>query len=191
MINLLPPNQRKELAAARTNTLLLRYVILLGILIGIIIVEIGIVYVILNNDKNNNQATINDNNAKTANYAPIKKQADEFRTNLLIAKYILGKQIPYTTLMLAIANGLPEGAVIDQLALDPNSFGKPTTLTVKTTSYEMAIQIKTALQQIMVNKTPLFSDVSFESVSSSESATDQYAFSAVYNVTYSTKALHQ
>ena len=53
MINLLPPNQRKELAAARTNTLLLRYVILLGILIGIIIVEIGIVYVILNNDKHN------------------------------------------------------------------------------------------------------------------------------------------
>lgn len=191
MINLLPPKERKELAAARTNTLLLRYVILLGVLIGFIILEIGVVYVLLSNDKNNNQATIDDNNTKTANYAPIKKQADEFRSNLSIAKYILGKQVPYTTLMLAIANGLPEGAVIDQLALDPNSFGKPSTLTVKTTSYDKAIQIKTALQGIKINDTPLFSDVSFESVSSSETATDQYQFSAIYNVTYSAKALQQ
>ncbi len=189
MINLLPPEDRRQLAAARTNTLLLRYSVLLGAFIGILILELVGMFVVVNMGKSQNEATIRDNQTKTATYASVQQQADAFRTNLSTAKYILDKQVPYTTLILTLANNLPSGAVIDRLTLDPATFGTPTTLNVMTTSYSRAIEVKTALQNAKVNgKTPLFSSVSFQSVASTENKTS-YPYTAIYNVTYSKAAL--
>ena len=55
MINLLPPNDRRQLAAARTNTLLVRYVVVLPILIIAMIAEMGAVYFFMNSIQTNNQ----------------------------------------------------------------------------------------------------------------------------------------
>lgn len=186
----MPPEERKELAAARTNTLLLRYVILLGVFIGLIILEIGIVYVVIGSEKSRNESTIRDNEAKTVEYGPTKIQAQNFRSDLSTAKYILDKQVSYTTLMLALANGLPEGALLNQLNLDAASFGTASTLTVRTTSYEKSIDIKKALQNIKVGDKPLFTTVSFDSVSSSGNA-EAYPLTAVFTVNYSKAVLQQ
>lgn len=189
MINLMPPNDRRQLAAARTNTLLLRYSVLLGAVIGILVIELIAMFVVVNMEKGQNEATIRDNQAKTASYAAVEQQAASFRTNLSTASYILGKQISYTSLILALANSLPSGSVISQLSLDPSSFGTPTTLNVTTTSYQRAIDVKTALQNAKINSSlPLFSSVSFQSVSTT-GGTSAYPFTAVYNVTYSKAAL--
>ena len=191
MINLMPIAGQKELAAARTNSLLLRYVILVSIFIGVLIIEVLIVYALLNNDRSNNEATITENQQKTIAYAPTKQQADEFRSNLATAKYILAKQTPYTTLILAIANKLPTGAVLDKLTLDPSTFGTPTSISVKTISYAKAIEIKSALQTTLVNDVPLFSSVSFDSVSSGDASADAYPYTAMFNVVYSKGVLQQ
>jgi len=190
MINLLPKEDQRQLTAARTNTLLFRYTILLSIFVVALVIEILGVYVVVNIGKTQNQNTISENNTKAASYASVKQQADTFRSNLATAKYILDKQVPYTTLMLALSQSLPSGSVIDKIALNPTAFGTPTTLTVRTTSYDKAIAVKTSLQNAKVGDTALFTSVSFDSVSSGDNQT-QYPFTAVYNVTYSKAALSQ
>lgn len=192
MINLMPPEDRRQLAAARTNTLLLRYTILFGLVIAFLVLEMVAMYFVVGMSKARDEATIRDNEQKTAAYASVKKDAEVFRANLATANYILGKQIPYTKLVLTIANSLPSGAVLDKLSIDPTTFGTPTTLTVKMDSYDKSIAVKTALQNTKVNNnTPLFSSVSFQSVSSQAGATDGYPLTAVYSVTYSKAALAQ
>ncbi|HSW92466.1 MAG TPA: hypothetical protein VLH14_01140 [Patescibacteria group bacterium] len=190
MINLLPKEDQRQLAAARTNTLLFRYTILLSVFVVVLVIEILGVYVVVNIGKTQNQNTISENNTKAAGYASVKQQADTFRSNLATAKYILDKQVPYTTLMLALSQSLPSGSVIDKIALNPTAFGTPTTLTVRTTSYDKAIAVKTSLQNAKVGSAALFTSVSFDSVSSGDNQTP-YPFTAVYNVTYSKAALAQ
>jgi hypothetical protein len=190
MINLLPTEDQRQLAAARTNTLLLRYTILLSVFVVVLVIEIFGVYIVVNIGKAQNQNTISENNAKAASYTSVKQQADTFRSNLATAKYILDKQVPYTTLMLALSQSLPAGSVIDKIALNPTTFGTPTTLTVKTTSYDKAIAVKTSLQSAKVGTAALFTSVSFDSVSSGDGQS-KYPFTAIYNVTYAKAALAQ
>jgi hypothetical protein len=184
MINLLPPADKKQLTAARTNTLLLRYVVLMGAFIVILSIEILAVIFLVSAEKSRNESVIADNTAKTAEYSATKQQADLFRTNLATAKYILGKQVPYTTLIMGLANNLPDGSAVDQLTIDPATFGTSTTLTIKTVSYEKSIEVKNALTNAKINGKPLFTSVSFQSVATSEAASN-YPLTALYNVTYS------
>lgn len=192
MINLLPPEEKRQLAAARTNTLLARYSVLTAIIVGLLALEIVGMYFFVDAGTAQNEATIQENEQKTASFSDTKRESEAFTANLATAKYILGKQVPYTSLIFALAGSLPEGSVIDTVALDPATFGTPTTLTVKTTSYNKAISVKTSLQDAKFNKsTPLFSSVSFQSVSSSEDTTTPYRYTAIFNVTYSKELLSQ
>lgn len=178
MINLLSPEDKRQLRAARTNSLLLRYTILLGVLLLVLVAEMGGAYVVIANDKANNQAIIADNEAKTAGYNDTKKEAAAFATNLATAKYILGQQVPFTSIILRLAAALPPDAVVDKVSLDPATFGTPTTLTVHTVSYSSAVSLKDNLQ-----KSGMFSDVSFQSVNEGEAKSHPYT--VTLNVTYS------
>lgn len=190
MINLLPPDDKKQLAAARTNTLLARYSVLLSIIVVFLALEVVGMYLVVDASTAQNESIIAENEQKTAAYASTKQQAAVFSSNLATAKYILGKQAPYTRLIFALSTSLPEGSVLDTMALDPTTFGTPTTLTVKTQSYNKAVEVKAALQNAKINgKTPLFTSVSFQSLSASEELTSQYRFTAILNVTYSKEAL--
>jgi hypothetical protein len=186
MINLLAPDDRRQLAAARTNTLLRRYVFLMALVIAVLIVEMVGVYLIIGNDKARNEAVIQENEQKTTGYAETKQLATQFKSDLATAKVILDKQVPYTKLITGVAAALPQDARLDTLALNPESFGTPTVLTIHTKSYGLAIDIKASLQ-----KSPLFSDVSFQSVTKEEKPASDYQYTAVYNVTFSREALKQ
>ena len=109
MINLLPPNDRRQLAAARTNTLLVRYVVILPILIIAMLAEMGAVYFFMNSIQTNNRRIIAENETQAARYADVKKKGSEYKKNLLVAKSILDTQFPYTAVLTAIAQALPEG----------------------------------------------------------------------------------
>jgi Tfp pilus assembly protein PilN len=184
MINLLSPNDRKQLSAARANTLLLRYNILLGLVIGVLIIEMVGIYFVLGVDKARNEAVIRDNEAKTQAYDSTKIAATQFKSDLTTAKYILSNQVPYTKLITTIANLLPQDAIIDTLALNPATFGTPAQMTIHTKSYESAIAVKQDLQG-----SDIFTDINFQSVTQgTDSASSAYPFTAVYNVTFSKKA---
>ncbi|HEU5122303.1 MAG TPA: PilN domain-containing protein [Candidatus Saccharimonadales bacterium] len=177
MINLLPPEEKRQLRAARTNTLLLRYNIALLIVFGLLALATAFVYFYLSNTRATAEQTISDNQAKAASYAPVASQAQEFRNNLSVAKQILGNEVTYSKVILSIAGLMPAGTVLDKLALDSKNFGTPMTLTAQAKSYDNAIQLKESFQS-----SPLFSDVHFESITSSEGNTG-YPFTVNLSVT--------
>jgi hypothetical protein len=183
MINLLAPNDRRQLSAARTNTLLLRYNVLLGLVILVLIAEMIGIYFVLGIDKARNEAVIQENESKTQAYNSTKLAATQFKSDLTTAKYILGNQVPYTKLITSIAAILPADATIDTLALNPTTFGTPTQMTIHTKSYQSAIDVKQYFQA-----SPIFSDVSFQSVAQNTDNASDFPFTAVYNVTISKDA---
>lgn len=178
MINLLPPDAKREIQAARANNLLIRYNLLLVSSSIFLLLAIGVVYVYLNNVKTGAQATISDNQAKVADFTPIKNQADLFRQNLSIAKQILDRQVNYTKVMLEIAAILPSGTILSGLNLDASTFGTETTLVAQAKSYDRALALKDAFSE-----SALFSNVHFQSITSTEGASD-YPMTVTLNVTF-------
>jgi Tfp pilus assembly protein PilN len=163
MINLLPPAHKRDIQAARANSLLIRYNFLLLSVLAFLMLSIGVVYVYLTNTKASAETTIRDNQAKVAGFTPVEEQAQSFRQNLSTAKQILDREVNYTQVILALAKVLPNGVVLTSLSLDAATFGTETTLAAKAKSYEQAIALKDALSQ-----SSLFSDVHFQSIVASE-----------------------
>jgi Tfp pilus assembly protein PilN len=176
MINLLPPETRSQLGAARANRLLLRYNFLLLAALAFLLAAIGLVYIYLGNAKTSAERTIAENIARAGDYSAVDAEANSFRQDLASAKQILDNDVTYTKVILEIAGVLPSGVVLDTLNLDSSTFGTPTTLTANVTDYSTVLRLKDALQ-----KSSLFSDVSLQTISSE--GTGRYPLQATLSVT--------
>ena len=178
MINLLPKADQKNLRAARANTLLLRYTIALLIASAFMIVAIVVTYFVLIIGRSSSENTIAENTAKQGDYAQVKQESTEFNNNLATAKQIFDGQINYSGLILDIARTVPRGIVLENLALDSTTFGQPTTLTARASSYDAALRLKDTFGA----NTKLFNDVSIQSITSDET-TGRYPLSVTINLT--------
>lgn len=181
MINLLPPDERHQLRAARANTLLLRYNIFLVCILAFVLVSLVVVYFYLNNTRQSALALKADNDAHVASYAKTTSEADTFRNSLAQAKSILDQEVTYSKTILALAHQMPSGVVLDTLDLDATTFGTPTTLALKARDQNSMLAAKDAF-----NKSPLFSNVHFLSLTTSNDAT--YPVSANLAITISKDA---
>jgi len=177
MINLLPPLQQKELRAARSNTLLLRYNLILAGIVAIIVLAVFGVSFYLNSSKTSAEKTTQDNNTRVADFNSVKEQADDFRNNLRIGKEILGNEINYTDYILALAALMPSGTVLQSLNLDQATFGTETTLNARAKTYQNALELKNSLE-----KSALFKNVHFQSITDSEDP--QYPVGVTLAVTF-------
>lgn len=177
MINLLPPDKKKLIKTARTNVVLLRYNIITAC--AGIFVALGVlsVYFVLMGIQSSAKSDQKENQAKVSSYADVEKEAQEFKSNLATAKSILNGNVNYSDSIIKIASTIPKGVVIEQLSLDASTFGNPTSLQAKAKTYDRAIALKESFQN-----SPLFSDVHFESVTSSESP-DAYPIQVVLGLT--------
>jgi Tfp pilus assembly protein PilN len=164
MINLLPPEEKRQLRAARSNTLLLRYTIFLLIAIAFLGAAIGVTYFYLSSTKASAEQTISDNKAKVSSYATIETQASQFRNNLATAKQILDHEVTYTKVILDISQLLPSGVVLPSLSLDSQTFGTETTIAASAKDYDRVLALKTAFEN-----SPLFTNVHFISIANSAS----------------------
>lgn len=178
MINLLPPADKRQIRAGRSNALLLRYNVLLLVAVAFLMAAIGVVYVYLGNTKLGAEQVIKENQAKVADFADTEKEANEFKNNLAIAKQILDKEVIYTKVILEISALLPKGVVLDNLNLDAKTFGTQTTLSAHAKTVNDAIALKTSFQN-----SPLFSDVNFQSISTEDAEADDYPIRVSLNVT--------
>lgn len=159
MINLLPPEEKRQLRAARTNLLLLRYNFFLLAAVVFLGLATGVTYLYLNTTKANAEATINESKAKVSAYSMTAAQADVFRSNLTVAKQILDHEVTYSKVIIGIAQILPSGVVLTGLSLDAHTFGTETTLAAQAKSYDRALALKEAFQA-----SPLFTNVHFQSI---------------------------
>lgn len=178
MINLLPPEERRQLRAARTNTLLLRYnVALIGVLL-FVGASLGVVSFYLKSAQTQAQSIEADNNAKAGSYSQVTAEAQAFRASLTNAKQILDQEVTYSKAILAIAHQLPTGVVMDTLSLDATTFGKPTNFTLRAVSQDAAVAAKKSFAS-----SPYFSDVQF--VNLSHATSGQYPVTAVLSLVIS------
>jgi Tfp pilus assembly protein PilN len=159
MINLLPPEEKRQLRAARTNTLLARYNFILLAAVAFLGLAVGVVYLYLSTTKASADQVVRENTAQTNQYSGVLTEAQQFRSNLAIAKQILDREISYTTVLINIAQTMPQGVVLESLILDSSTFGTETTLTASAQNYDRALAFKDALQS-----SPFFTDAHFESV---------------------------
>ncbi|QQG51042.1 MAG: PilN domain-containing protein [Candidatus Saccharibacteria bacterium] len=178
MINLLPHEEKRQLRAARSNTLLVRYNILLIAAVGFLAVAVGITFFYLTTTKTAAENTINQNTTKVSSFSSVEAEATQFKSDLAIAKQIIDREVAYTKVILGISKLLPSGVVLENLSLDAQTFGTETTLVAHAKSYNAAIALKDSFQ-----KSPLFSDVHFQSISSGEGDTSGYPFTVNLNIT--------
>lgn len=149
MISLLPPADKKILAAARTNTILLRYVVALIVLILFVCMEIAFVYTMLSAEKNTSSATIAENEKKSTEFSDVKQRAAEFSSNLAVAEAIISKQVPYASIFKEFSNTMPPGVIADRISIDPTSIGQPVTLNLRGKSYINILAFKDAFNNSM------------------------------------------
>lgn len=184
MINLLPPEEKKQLHAARSNTLLIRYNILLGVIVAFMGIAVAITYVFLNSTQQSAQATISQNEAKASQYDSVKTQAAQFRQHLATAKQILDNEVTYSKVILEIAQLIPSGVILQNLALDSQTFGTETTLIAQAKTYDDAIALKDSF-----SKSTLFTNVHFQSITSAGSSGGQYPITVNLNITIQKEAI--
>lgn len=184
MINLLPKDEKRQLYAARTNTLLVRYNIALAASITFLGLAMAVAYFYLNTAMATSRQTIIDNEARATGYATIQSQAEVFRSNLSTAKQILDAEVAYTKVTIAIAGLMPPGTILDKLNLDSSTFGTPTVLTAQAKNYDNALALKDAFQ-----KSSLFSDVHFQSITTGGTGeASGYPYTVSLNVTIKKEA---
>jgi preprotein translocase subunit SecG len=181
MINLLPPETKKQLYAARSNTLLARYNFALLLSVLFLVVAIGLTYLYLSNTKSSNEEVIRANTAEEGNYTKVKAEAKTFKENLTADKQVLDQSFDYTTLVMKITQLIPSGVVLNNLTLDTKSFGTETSFIFKAKNYASAIALKDSFQN-----SSLFSNVHFASISGSEDK--QYPVDVTLNVTIKKEA---
>jgi len=178
MINLLPEKNKKNIQAGRTNLLLVRYnILMIGALI-FTFASLGVLYIYLSNTKSTAEETIADNKAKVVEYNTVESQATAFRTHLATAKQILDQEIVYSKIVLQVARLIPHGVVIDNLTLDPKTFGTASVMTAHCKTVDDATALKESFQN-----TTLFSNVYFASLSTSEGDATGYPITVSLNVT--------
>lgn len=159
MINLLPPEEKRQILAARSNTLLWRYCVVSLLLAVLLLAFVVTIYFLLASAKSTAEQKIADNERRMAEYAPVEKQAAEFKSNLATAKTILGKEGRYGKAAVAIASVVPSGIVLQSLQLDATTIAKPMRLTAMAKTEHDALRLKTSFEQ-----SKLFKDVYLESI---------------------------
>ncbi len=185
MINLISPEQKRTIRAARINVMLVHYavaLISLGLLIGLIY---GLGFWLVSQEKHAVSAKLQSQSEQSKTYEKVEKEADVFRDNLKVAKAILSKEISYSDFLITLASDLPNGTVITNLSLGGAAAVTKggMTLDARTNSYAKALELKTKLEESV-----LFEDVSITSatrpdnISGLSGLTARYPYEVSYNV---------
>lgn len=178
MINLLPSERKSEIRAARINVILMRYVIFILAGIGLVAFLVLATFLSLATAQQGAKSRISENQAREATFSITKEEAEQFRSDLAVAKIILENEVKYSALIYKISASLPSGVVLDNLSVDSQTIGTNVVFSASAKSTQAALDLKTAFQ----NNKELFSNVYFQSISYSEDG-GPYPYSTSLNAT--------
>ena len=194
MINLLSPERKRDIRAARVNVMLVRYCVMLMFLGVLVSAVYATGFWIVSNDEKATDARLASLASQTQVYTKVENQADTFRNNLAIAKSILSKETSYSDFLITLARDIPAGAVLTSLTVGDSSTAtasapKSTTINIqaRTTSYAKILELKNNLEQ-----SPLFENVNIVSAATQETtnptgAEAHYPYTTTLNVKLSTQ----
>lgn len=187
MINLISPEQKRDIRAARTNVTLLHYCTMFLVAGVLILLIYGAGFWLVFSDKRAATAKHQELERSVQAYAGIKQEADSFRKNLAIAKKILANETSYSTFLTTLGGDLPSGAILTALSVGTAAKTPATannlTIEARTTSYNKTLELKEKLE-----KSSLFEDVSLvnatrpDDLSKLEGLDARYPYQAIYSV---------
>lgn len=161
MINLLPDETKKQLHAARTNVVLVRYT---GVIVIAFLFLVFIVFgssFLLAQSKASADLLVESNSADASIYGETQQTIVELSANLSGARTLLDSRVSYATFLRALGSQMPDGTVIESIKLTPQSFsGSPVTLQVFAESAEATVALRERLQSA-----PQFSNINLTSIS--------------------------
>lgn len=165
MINLLPNETKQQIRAARTNSILIRYMIILGFAFTFLALACAATFLfLLNIEETNENGTKNTSQSSTNNQSTITKN-------------ILDQQVSYSELIMGIAAALPSGTILDSLSINDNALNAPMTLQIHARSTDDAAKLKDSF------KPPLFSNTNINSTTNDSSGPTDYHVKVTVSVT--------
>jgi Tfp pilus assembly protein PilN len=184
MINLLPPDTKREIKAARINVILVRYAILFT---TALLMMLGIFVWGIWTTQRDRQAAEDRKvqiTADTAQYAKVKSRAEAFAKDLDAAKTILSGEVSYSKLLIDIANILPPNTVVSSLNLVGTNFGTPVTISAQAVTNPDVLRLKTDLEA-----SDLFEKVSITNTSAIVKGTEPGAPVTKYEINVTISAI--
>ncbi len=169
MINLLPISLKKDIKAARANSVLVKYLTVLVFgAIFLAMISYG-AFLILDSLKSSASNIIQDNTSKSAKYLELKSQVQQADNQISGASNIINQEVKYSKILTGLANIMPAGTVIDQISLGNDIFLAKSSITFYASTADAAATLKNSLEK----STPsgLFRSVTFKSLSGSEQST--------------------
>lgn len=176
MINLLPLQNKRQLAAARTNTVLAHYFLLTILALLLLAVVFG--YGVVTTLEQKAVADLQKSEADQAalQFATTRQLAADFTKDLAVAKTILGGDVRFSKIITDIAQVIPAGVILSDLSLDAvTQQNSPITINARAKSYEQAVDLKNSLE-----KSDVFENVSL--VSATKSLEEGGGYSIVVSV---------
>lgn len=186
MINLISPDDKRNIRAARVNVILIQYSVMLGILTLVIGAIYALGFWLVMQDKLAVNEKLRSQSEQAATFAAVEKEAATFRSNLAIAKQIIGSEKSYSTFLTTVARDMPSGTILTNLAIGGQTTvasQQGMTIDARTISYAKVLELKTTLE-----KSTLFEDVNIVSASRPDDLTGlsglsaKYPFEASFNV---------
>lgn len=164
MVNLLPPETKRQLRAARTNVILYRYCLLIlatAVLLGGVF-AVGFWSDI--NDRRIADQSKAETQAASVPYAKTKAAAEAFASDLTAARTILGSNTSFSKLVFDIAAIVPPGVVLNNLTLGTTAKADtPIDISGRASSYAAAVMLKNSLET-----SPIFEKVNIVNVSQTD-----------------------
>ena len=160
MINLLPRDQQREIRAARTNTLLLRYLILLISAVVFLLGALGVTYFSLTASARQADSIREQNERAAVEYQETQIAATALRSELSSAKSLFESEIRYSKVLLRLSALLPEGSSIDSFSVDNTTFSQPISLSVRVSGEQQARELEQNFQN-----SPFTTNVSMNNIS--------------------------
>ncbi|MEO6109660.1 MAG: PilN domain-containing protein [Candidatus Saccharimonadales bacterium] len=182
----MPDEDKKQLRAARTNVLLVRYIVVVFFAaLFLFFILAGSIF-LLNQTKESSQKLIDANGTKASAFNQTKTQVDGLSSQLTETKGILNQEVLYSKVLTNFARQMPTGTILDKITLDSSSFsGTPLTLKILAKTTDDAVSLQNNFQS-----SPFFQNVSFQTVTDGTGAAIGYPVSATITLTL-TKAITQ
>lgn len=166
MINLLPPETKKQIRAARMNVILVNYCLLITVTAVLLAAVFAIGFWADINDEQLAKNAKESSTSAAAAYAATRKQAEDFAKDLATAKIILSGNVSFSQLILDISSVVPSGVILNNLSLGTSSQNVPIDISGHARSADAAIALKNSL-----DASPIFENVNIVNISQTDLAT--------------------
>lgn len=158
MINLLPPESKKQIRAARNNHVIRRYYQLVLTSAALLAIVFAVGFKVTFDQENSYLAIKAQNDKEVAKFQDVRKAAQDFSSDLDVAKTILASDIRLSETITGIASVIPSGVILSNLSLNTqDTTNAPLNISARAKTYEAAVALKNSLEG-----SPIFENVSLQ-----------------------------